>query len=617
MKKLEYNQLVMQIISALIALIQTYQRVALFVIAMGLNHLTIAQIPPNGDFESGFTGWTLGGTGVAEVLQSGDFSIPANVPEGANMALLATGQNSNAGPNQNIDNNGIDETDIVTLSTTLNFTLSPAVLQFQWSFPSAEEDQPFNFDDVLQVNLDGVAILNGSSNKPGGVSPFPDAPAGPGPAVSVTSGGLTNGNNFRFGIPNFETLCVGIPGTDVSDSFNLEFLTADQGDRAFDSGLLIDAVQVLSACGQGLTQITQTSGSQIEAKNGGLVFTQADNRDTAISDNGSEIAFVSNANLTGDNPNLQEQVFVFAAAMFERISSLVDANINGIDISDNGRYVVFAADNTSDNSEIYRWDRASSSLLTITTTENCTNREPSINDDGLSIAFISDCSGGLATGFNGDANLELVVWNNGSLTVNETLACDNRSPSISRDNTGQYISFESSCDYTGANADANTEIFQFNRSALSFQQITTTPAGQVNASVSSSLTGNFISFVSNADLTGTNADNSLEVFHYTRATNSFIQLTNTDALTFHLNADLDSSGNHVSFERLSAAASTTEIAYYNVSSASETNLSISASAFKPVIALQVGVPLIAFHSNANFVLQNADSNQEIWLGRVE
>lgn len=198
----------------------------------------------NGDFETGnLSGWTVGGLGGnVEVLVADDFTPTITVPEGRHFALLSTGPGEidlNLGTD--LDGNTSPDNDVATLKQT--FTLSshqvPANLSFRWSFLSAEVD---GNDDFFMVTLNGARILTGSVFRATMfVSPFPDVPPLDGVSYTVVSYGLTDGSAFDGGSCGFNNFSYII---DAPGSYTLEFSVADQEDRFFDSGLLIDAVKL-------------------------------------------------------------------------------------------------------------------------------------------------------------------------------------------------------------------------------------------------------------------------------------------------------------------------------------------------------------------------------------
>src|SRR5205085_8579026 len=82
-------------------------------------------------------------------------------------------------------------------------------------------------------------------------------------------------------------------------------------------------------------------------------------------------------------------------------------------------------------------------------------------------------------------------------------------------------------------------------------------AQQGNFAPSISDDGRFIAFASNRDLTGANADANLEIFLYDVALHTFTQLTNTAGIVGASDAKLSGDGTRVTFVR-DARASTDE-----------------------------------------------------------
>lgn len=155
---------------------------------------------------------------------------------------------------------------------------------------------------------------------------------------------------------------------------------------------------------------------------------------------------------------------------------------------------------------------------------------PMVSGDGTAVAFRSDRD--LVAGSNADGNWELFLWTPSGIqqltdtTVSSSLAIG--PPSISND--GQAVVFSSSLDLTGGNADGNYEVFLF-RLPASLTQLTSTtgpgPTGILNDGPVISGDGEVVAFLSAADLLGTNADGSFEVYTW-RAATGFEQITATN-----------------------------------------------------------------------------------------
>ncbi len=581
---------------------------------------------PNGGFENGdLGGWTAGGGGVVEALQAANLTPAITPPEGTWMALLSNGPGDIAGaPGGNFDSNGTNDFDSSTLSTTFTTVAAGENLSFSWAMITSEAGGSGRFDDIFDITLNGISVFSGSINHPGGVSPFPDTPAYDGTAYAVGGGGPTSGSSFGNGVSPFRSFCLSIadPGT-----YTLQILIADQGDAVFDTGLLIDDVQVPSACSSTITQVTDSSGALLEAKGGGLVLTPVLNSRPATSQNGNVLAFVSNANLTGDNPNAIDQIFVAAGGGFERITTMVGGHAGSPSLTSNGRFVTFesAGDltpgspgNADGNIEVFRWDRSTSTMVQVTDTIGCDNLHPTVsrNNQGRRIAFHTDCTD-LAPGFNADGNREVVIWdaNSGGFQFNETTGCQSLEPAIARHDQGRYVTFRSDCDYTGGNADGNTEIFQWDRQSNGYTQITAS-AGANNEVPSTSVDGRYVAFISNADYTGGNADSSLEVFRWDRnGGGSFLQLTDESALVLHTFADIEDTGRFIAFEKIDFLSGTSEVLRADANTATITPVVSLATAFGglfPVAAENSGNPLAAFQAPNDLTGNNPDTNDEIF-----
>lgn len=151
----------------------------------------------------------------------------------------------------------------------------------------------------------------------------------------------------------------------------------------------------------------------------------------------------------------------------------------------------------------------------ITAAEDCSSLRPSMSDDGARVAFESNCN---LTGSNGDGNVEIYVWDNGTLLQRTTsVGCDNLAPSISGD--GKFVAFDSTCNLSGTNnSGRGAEIFRVTaRGQVVLKQLTDDPNGGACDSTSPSTngTGSLVAFDSDCDLAGTNPDSAVEVFTVT------------------------------------------------------------------------------------------------------
>jgi 6-phosphogluconolactonase (cycloisomerase 2 family) len=295
-------------------------------------------------------------------------------------------------------------------------------------------------------------------------------------------------------------------------------------------------------------------------------------------------------------------------------------------MTSNGRFVVFeyAGDplgsNSDGNIEIFRFDRNSDTLIQVTDTSGCSNTHPGVSNDGQGrrIGFLSDCTElEPGDGFNPDGNREVVLYDNnsGNFQFNGTSSCDNNSVVISTDNSGRYLTYVSTCNYTGGNGDGNAEIFQWDRRNDSYRQITssTLASGAINDVPSSTDSGDYVAFVSNANYGGQNAAGNMVVYRWTRSGNSISRITPSSASYIYSYVSIDDSGNELAYERFNLNTFELQVLHRTISSGVETVIA-SENAQLPVIGVNGGTPNVTFLSNANYNGNNGDLNQEIWRG---
>lgn len=631
-----------------------------------------AQVIANSSFEGdSLAGWTVGGTGRVGTLQAAHViggAIPGGVPDGTWFVALSTtpSQTAAGGTTALIDANTTNENDIATLTTTVTIPFWPAALEFDWTFPSSEQDQPGEYDDLFDVMVyqgtppadptvnNRLFARSAPRNVPQDYSNFTNAHFLGTAVVNWTltrSGSQVNGTALRYGIAEFRRACVGIdlpefPGPPYTRT--IRFRVADQADRQFDSALLLDRIQVVPRCdpaGQlSIAQRTHTSGSDVRLKNGAIHYRPVLARRLAVDVTGRMQAVAINDNFDGNNPNLVEQVYIQVdQGGWQRVTGLAMSEggevqslaFSGTVGSMPGRYLAIAARlNESDNTEIYRWDRQTSTLTTITNTGGCDNLNPSINLAGTVIAFDSTCN--LVTGAG--SNRRVVIWTGGATNAAARIqttglgTCQGRAPALHLEaaSGGGMIAFESTCAHTGTNADGNWEIYRYRWTAANnitdgtFRRVTTTAGTVLNTSPQMDRSANgHVYFMSNIDRVG------LHVFRYTCnndvcASGTTQRWTDGPATQTYLGLrKLVNPGNtnetqDFLFERLNLGSNTTEVGHR----IGPTGLENSITLQNPVINLQGGidgtVPVIGFISAEDILTgQNADRNHEVFSVRVE
>lgn len=231
----------------------------------------------------------------------------------------------------------------------------------------------------------------------------------------------------------------------------------------------------------------------------------------SINANGTRIAFVSDHNLTGDNPDINYEIFRAEVGInIIQVTSSTLGTSSQPSISGDGNRIAFVSDEDG-NPEIFLYDATTGISQVTHTGSGVTNEQPSITSDGHYIAFASN---GNEAGDNADGNREIFLYDGSSITqiTNSTLGT-NSQPSISDD--GERIAFASNNDLvTGDNTDANQEIFVavLDPAPITFDQVTVTADPVVNSHPSMDEFGSRVAFVSNGDLTGDNTEGNPEIF---------------------------------------------------------------------------------------------------------
>jgi hypothetical protein len=268
-----------------------------------------------------------------------------------------------------------------------------------------------------------------------------------------------------------------------------------------------------------------------------------------ISNNGRWIAFGSNATLSGTalNPgnfngnthsaalasDANSEIFLYQLPAFTDVDLSSGADAPFVNLS-NGTFI-----RLTDTPASVRPRPGSSTAFPVTADDN---REPSINNDGSLVAFVSTRD--LVSGHNAEspANPEIFIFNRvtgGTAQVTETqgLFTFNENPSISGDppSPGTVVAFISNGNITGNNNDLNSEVHYARydgAAATGITQVTqTTPSSAtpivnvMNPGRRLSRNGNLITFESTANLATDGAiQSTFAIFVYDIAANRFTQV---------------------------------------------------------------------------------------------
>ena len=292
--------------------------------------------------------------------------------------------------------------------------------------------------------------------------------------------------------------------------------------------------------GAALQQITETTGVFI---GGGQ---------PRISGLGDRVLLESEGDLeAGSNLDGSDEVFLWTeGAGFRQITMTLPGAFPGVkNLSSNGEQVVFehsvdlVGQNPDISREVFTWDVATEVLGQLTDVLAPEEAEaPDTDASGSTVFFESNAD--LLTG-NPEGNGEIFRFRSGVgvEAVTSAAAGDSQHPRSSDE--GRSVTFVSSADLVGSNGDGNEEIFLW-REGQGTIQVTDTLAPADHRAPVLSGDGHRLVFSSDADLTGENPDLGFEVFLFDPSDSWLMQLTDSPIGDSSL-ADIDRDGRHIVF----------------------------------------------------------------------
>ena len=245
------------------------------------------------------------------------------------------------------------------------------------------------------------------------------------------------------------------------------------------------------------------------------------------------VALSSQADLTGDNPDGNREIFLFdrGTTTFTQITDTTGGDNIVPALNSDGTLIAFdsSADltggNPDANREIFLFDADTTTFTQLTNTVGVSSLVPDITPDGATIGFHSNSD---LTGSNPDVSLEVFLFDVASMTFTQITDGDGlNSATASLSSDGAIVGLNSDTDPTGGNPDNNREIFQFDSNTMQFTQVTDTTGENTNSGPSISSDGSRLVFTSRADLTGDNPDGNSEVFLFDADTGITTQITDS------------------------------------------------------------------------------------------
>ncbi len=213
---------------------------------------------------------------------------------------------------------------------------------------------------------------------------------------------------------------------------------------------------------------------------------------------------------------------------------------------------------------------------------------PSISGDGQHIAFVTDCDQAFF-GCTANSNGSQEAWYTDGAGTTLTLLSDDtgvgnaskaENPVISDD--GAWIYWEQNTDFLTTNPDFSREIFRSDKNANGQLQLTSGASGRACRKPRTTDDGTFVVFECNANLTGGNADNSLEVFRVKFDGTGTLQITSGGAGVDSVEPDISGDGSTIVYASSTDPLGTNadgnqELFKYDVATTTHTQLTFTTS----------------------------------------
>lgn len=238
------------------------------------------------------------------------------------------------------------------------------------------------------------------------------------------------------------------------------------------------------------------------------------NKSLHMSDSGNMIVFASSADLTGDNPNNNAQVFTINQGTLSQLTSDSD---DVRPISDPSLIGSFNNFSLSHDGSRLAWSGSGDKIIVMSTSGNTTTiNSPGVGTLEINALDIADGTGPVTYQVRRIENLVDIYE-----AYSSTTDGSNASTQLSPINEGISLIRSSSNGNSIVLLDINNKLH-----LMSPGDTTTTIIDTATDEVKMSTDGNVIVFNSTNDITGGNSDGSEEIFSYNKTTTQYTQLTN-------------------------------------------------------------------------------------------
>jgi len=347
-----------------------------------------------------------------------------------------------------------------------------------------------------------------------------------------------------------------------------------------------------------------------------------------ISADGSTLAFVSEANLTGNNADNSGEIFLYDifSGTFTQVTDNGSFHNRDPGLSGDGSRVVFSArggpmGGGGSSDDIWLYD-AEADAFTPVPSGSGRDLLPDIDGAGELVTYSAESD---LTGGNPDGAFEVFLYevstqNLTQVTDTPFVTCCLGGTSISTD--GSTIGFHAFADLVGNNPDGNQEAYIYDIATTTFTQVSDSVDGGTRPPVIAG-DASIIAYTMNEDPFGTNPDLNFEIFTYDPATQTTEQLTeDADGFTFIETGAIDGNGQRLTFDTDADLAGdkgdpNDELFIYNFLTDVFTQITDTVEDDMRGARIDDSGQRIVFFSRANITGENTDGDNEIYLAKCE
>ena len=295
----------------------------------------------------------------------------------------------------------------------------------------------------------------------------------------------------------------------------------------------------------------------------GLVLDIGDGvRELRYAGDGSFGVFVTNADLTGNNPNQLDQIYSvnLSSGTVTQITQNADTESSAIkyrslDISENGQSVIFVSsdditgDNPSNLQNIFIASTSGSSVTQITDVPaGGYTSDIKFADQGNLISFISESD---LTGDNSGNYMQVFTVDADGSNIFQVTSTSTNITLYDISDDGLWVVYRSTDDPLESNSDGGSELFKIGTDGANLSQVTDIPASDTPINLNKlevSDDGSTAAFITSLELiSGGNAGGFTQVYTINTDGSNLAQISNLQSDHFENHLSLSGDGQYVAF----------------------------------------------------------------------